>query len=96
MRFVVKFTIIVAVAFFFASCHNGVPDLPTVDEVQEYQYCKYESPSGSQCKSTYQISVKNCVDINFPPALIDSLTFEYKKSVVLYCDTGCTKKICEE
>jgi len=97
MQFVVKFTSIVAIVFFFASCHNDVPGLPTVEEVQEYKYCKYKNPSGETlCKSTYQISKKNCVDINFPPVLDDPLSVEQKESMVLFCDADCTKKDCEE
>jgi len=95
MQFVVKFTSIAAIVFFFASCHNDVPGLPTAEEVHGYKYCKYTIPSGEiRCKSTYQISEKNCADINFPPD--DTLTLEQKKSKVLFCDTGCTKKVCEE
>jgi hypothetical protein len=85
-------------AIFFASCHNDVPGLPSTEEVQGYKYCKYANPSGGVplCKSTYQISKKSCVDINFPPMLNDSLTIEQKENMVLYCDVGCTKKVCEE
>ena len=56
-------------AVFFISCHNDVPDLPLLSEVQ---YCKYENRDGRvQCKSTYEISKEDCVSIGgeiFPNA----------------------------
>jgi len=57
MQFVVKFIGIAAVAFVFASCHNDVPGLPALNEVQNYKYCKY---GAVPCKSTYEISEKDC------------------------------------
>jgi len=59
MRFVVKFVGIVAIALFFTSCHNDVPELPTPDEVDGYKFCKY----GTQCKSLYEISKEDCKKI---------------------------------
>jgi len=78
---------IVVIAIFFASCHNDVPGLPTVQEVEGYKYCKY----ANGCESTYKISEKSCADINFLPE--DPRTLEEKKKIVLYCDIDCTEKL---
>jgi len=58
----VKFGFITAI-FVFTSCHNDVPDLPLPSEVAEYQFCRYTDKNGPQCKSTYEISVKNCTAV---------------------------------
>jgi len=52
--------ILAILTLFLASCHNEVPDLPTPEKVREYKYCEYESKDGPQCKSTYEISEKDC------------------------------------
>jgi len=65
MRFVVKFVSIAAVAFFFASCHNDVPELPTTNEVDGYSYCQYKDKAGvPQCKSTYEIPKDYCTVVS--------------------------------
>jgi len=56
-----RYLILVISALFLASCHNDVPGLPSPDEVKEYRFCQYEDKDGAvQCKSTYEISEKNC------------------------------------
>jgi hypothetical protein len=56
----VKLSGVAAIMLFFTSCHNEVPELPTVSEVEGYKYCKYEDNEGIQCKSTYEISEESC------------------------------------
>ena len=47
--------------FVFASCHSEVPELPSPDEVQ---FCSYRDQYNEpQCKSTYEISEKDCISI---------------------------------
>ena len=49
------------VIFVFASCHSDVPGLPSPDEVK---FCSYRDQSNKpQCKSTYEISEKDCISI---------------------------------
>jgi len=61
MRFILKFAGIAAIAIFFASCYNDVPELPTLDKVDGYSYCQYKDDKGNpKCKSTYEISRKSC------------------------------------
>jgi len=59
-RVIAKFGFIAAM-FVFASCHNDVPELPDSEEVQ---FCRYKDENNvSQCKSTYEISERDCISI---------------------------------
>jgi len=62
MQFVVKFACIAAI-FVFASCHNEVPELPSPDQVSEFEFCGYEVGGDYKCKSTYEISPADCTTI---------------------------------
>jgi len=75
-------TLILAIfAFFFVSCHNDVPELPSPDEVKNFTFCKYESKDGvSQCESSYKVSKTECKLINGE----------------LYSDKKCTEPYEEE
>jgi hypothetical protein len=87
-RLIVKFSFIAA-AFFFASCHNDVPSLPTIEKVQEFKYCKYyakeKDESGEykdvcRCKSEYEITDTEC------RVVVHGEFFEDKES----CDAACS------
>jgi len=59
-----KISFIAAIALFFASCHNDVPELPTPEEVAKYEFCKYIDKDGKeQCKSIYIIRKDDCAEV---------------------------------